>query len=336
MGTEAGRSEQEPGGERPGARRAVGLVAAIATASEDSPSKPEEAHLAAFAASDTGEDASRVLHEAVRRAPLPSLSGLCYEIMGLAWFFGATAGLMLLSMAFDDLSLVRNAVGPLFDLPRVTHPGLVLLVTLPTLVLATRIAAGLGAIASDGVGQRSGANAWRAWKLGRRDMLPSVGIAVQIFGMMASATLVLLAPVVLLSDVVGKETLGLFGVILSGLALTFMLVYGAALGALQELSMASLVRHHRGVGSAILHGWRLMRARPLSSQRMAAAEFSSRLAVVGLAVTAGRAVPGSHGWAYGLATLVFLGALVGGLRCHAWALVYPRIGGLARVLGPGD
>ena len=291
--------------------------------------------MAAFAASDTGEDASRVLRDAVRRAPLPSLSGLCYEIMGLAWFFGVTAGLMLLSMAFDDLSLVRKAVGPLFQVPSVKgHIG-IFLVVIPILVVCVRVAAGLGAIASDGVGQGSGANAWRAWKLGKRDTVSGVGISLQIFGMMAVGTLVLLAPLVFLSNVMDRETLGLFGIVLSGLALAFMLVYGAALGALHELSMASLVRHHRGVGSAILHGWRLMRARPRSSQRMAAAEFASRIIIVGLAITVGRTVAGTvsgtAGWAWGTATLVLLGALVGGLRCHAWSLAYPRIGGLTRV-----
>lgn len=323
-------SSGSPSEGQPRTSKAAGLVAAIASAAdEESKARPEEAHIAAFAASDTGEDASRVLRDAVRRAPLPSLSGLCYEIMGLAWFLGVTAGLMLLSMAFDDLSTVRKAVGPLFHVPSLSGNLEVLLIAVPTLVIAVRIAAGLGAIASDGVGQGSGANAWRAWKLGRRDTIAGVGIALQIFGMMAIATLVLLAPLMCLSSIMGPDTLGLFGVVLAGLALAFMLVYGAALGALQELSMASLVRHHRGVGSAILHGWRLMRARPLSSQRMAAAEFASRIIVVGLAVTVGRTV----GWAWGIGTLVLFGALVGGLRCHAWSLAYPRIGGLTRVPG---
>ncbi|QDV07879.1 hypothetical protein Poly30_34130 [Planctomycetes bacterium Poly30] len=283
--------------------------------------------LAAFAASDTGEDAAHILRDVVGRAPLPSLSGLCFEIMGLAWFLGVTLGLTILSMLFDDLSLVSQAVGPLFTIPNLAEDVEVLAIAIPIVLIALRIAAGLGTIASDGVGQGSGANAWRAWKLGKRDTVAALGIAVQICGMMTTATLVLLTPLVFFASVVGKDTLGLFGVVLSGLALAFMLVYGAALGALQELSMASLVRHHRGVGSAILHGWRLMRARPRSSQRMAAAEFASRILVVGVAIGMGRAA----GWAWGVAMLVLFGALVGGLRCHAWSMAYPRIGGLARV-----
>ncbi|MFT5732864.1 MAG: hypothetical protein ACJAZN_000777 [Planctomycetota bacterium] len=316
--------------------RARGLVAALSAASGTEPAKPAPTpepagagadRLAAFAASDTGEDASRVLRDAVRRAPLPSLSGLCYEIMGLAWFLGVTAGLAVLSLLFDDLSLVSQAVGPLFTIPSVMENVDALLIAIPIVFVAMRIAAGLATIASEGVGQGGGANAWRAWKLGKRATLSSIGIAAQIFGMMTAATLVLLTPLVFFASVVGKDTLGLFGVVLSGLALAFMLVYGAALGALHELSMASLVRHNRGVGSAILHGWRLMRARPLSGQRMAAAEFSSRIIVVGLAVTIGRVA----GWAWGMSVLILFGALVGGLRCHAWSLAYPRIGGLARV-----
>ncbi len=344
---EEGAPMERPRGEST-AERAKGLVAALGASSSGaddpapgspgdaagaapSPSEAEEAHhparLAAFAASDTGEDASRVLRDAVRRAPLPSLSGLCYEVMGLAWFFGVMAGLGVLSLLFDDLSLVSQAVGPLFTVPKVFDDVRIFLVGAPALAICMRIASGLGTIASQGQGQGSGANAWRAWKLGKRDTIASIGIAIQIFGMMASATLVLLAPLVFVATLLGQDTMGLFGVVLSGLALAFMLVYGAALGALQELSMASLVRHHRGVGSAILHGWRLMRARPRSSQRMAAAEFASRIIVVGLAITVGRVA----GWGWGMAQLVLFGALVGGLRCHAWSLAYPRIGGLTRV-----
>lgn len=331
----------DPSEATPTSARARELVSALAAAKghggSDPPDRvapsgdPHQGHasgLAAFAASDTGEDAAHILRDVVGRAPLPSLSGLCFEIMGLAWFLGVTLGLAILAMLFDDVSLVSQAVGPLFTIPNFVEDVEVLIIAIPVVLIALRVAAGLGTIASDGLGQGRGANAWRAWKLGRRDTIASLGIAVQICGMMTAATLVLLTPLVFFASIVGKDTLGLFGVVLSGLALAFMLVYGAALGALQELSMASLVRHHRGVGSAILHGWRLMRARPRSSRRMAAAEFASRVLVVGVAVGMGRAA----GWAWGVAMLVLFGALVGGLRCHAWSMAYPRIGGLARVV----
>ncbi|MEC7233007.1 MAG: hypothetical protein VXW31_08715, partial [Planctomycetota bacterium] len=50
-----------------------------------------------FVGEDNPEEASRVLREALRRAPLPSLSGLAFEIMGLAWVFGGLFGLLCVS-----------------------------------------------------------------------------------------------------------------------------------------------------------------------------------------------------------------------------------------------
>ncbi len=273
---------------------------------------------------DTGEEASRVLRDAARRAPLPSLSGLAFEVMGLAWVFGLVAGLVVLAVLFDEAKLVTSAVGPLFDVPRTRQALSAFVCVAPALFVSTRIAAGLARIASEGRGQGKGANAWRAWRLGRSTQVSAAGVWLQVFGMMTSATIVLLGPVVLLSRIIGEDHLGPLGVVLSGLALTFALVYGAGVGALQELAMASLVRHERGVGSAILHAWRLMRARPSTSRRMAAVEFASRVAIVALALAVGR----TAGWPWGLAQLVLLGALVGGFRCHAWSLTYPRIGGL--------
>ena len=312
-------------------KKAAGLVAALSASAAENPGPRSaeadplaSAPLAAFAASDTGEDASGVLRDVVKRAPFPSFSGLCYEVMGLAWVFGAAMGLVVLSLLFDESNFVRRAVGPLFTVPSPVACAKIAALTLPAILLCVRVAAGLAAITEEGTVQGEGTNALKAWIRGRRTYLAGLGIWLQIFGMMLTATLVLLTPIVYADRMASNETLGVFGVILSGLAASFILVYGAALGALQELSMASLVRHRRGVGSAILHGWRLMRARPRSSQRMAAAEFFSRIAVVAVAIVVGNLV----GWPWGLAQLVLFGALVGGLRCHAWGLAYPKIGGL--------
>lgn len=274
---------------------------------------------------DGAEEASRVVREAVRRAPFPSLSGLAFEIMGLAWVFGALTGFALIASLIAGDPTVSGAVGRILPVPTLQQIGTVLAVAAPIILLCVRIASGYADIASDGVGQGSGANIIRAWKLGRRTQVSALGIWVQVFGMMLMATLVLLGPLVVLRQVVGSEALGPIGVVLSGLALAFALVYGTALGALQELAMASLVRHERGVGSAILHAWRLIRNRRATSGRMALVEMTSRLAIVLVAGTLARYV----GPAWGCAQLVLFGALVGGLRCHAWSLAYPRVGGLA-------
>ena len=59
---------------------------------------------------DSPEEASRVLREALRRAPLPSLSGLAFEIMGLAWVFGGLVGLLCVSALVPVESRVSAAI----------------------------------------------------------------------------------------------------------------------------------------------------------------------------------------------------------------------------------
>lgn len=281
--------------------------------------------LPAVRTTDSTEEASKVVREAVKRAPLPSLSGLAFEIMGLAWVFGALAGIALVSTLFAVEPRVSGALGRIFAVPSPVTVALALIVTFPLVSLSVRIAAGLARIASEGRGQGKGANALQAFRLGRRTQVSAMAIWILIFGMMAAATVVLLGPLVVLSMAVDGDALGPFGVVLSGLALTFALVYGAALGAVQELAMASLVRHERGTGSAILHAWRLIRNRRVTSGRMALVEMVSRVAIV---LVAGVLAEYVGVWAGGAQLLLF-GALVGGLRCQAWSLAYPRVGGLA-------
>lgn len=273
---------------------------------------------------DSPEEASRLLREALRRAPLPSLSGLAFEIMGLAWVFGGALGLLCVSA----LVPVERRVSTTFEslLPGAAPEGLLiwLVAVVSTVLFSVRVAAGLARIASKGKGQSAGANAVRAFRLGGRIQVSAFAVWLQIFGMMACATVVLLAPFVLLSSIVQVEVLRPLWVVLDGLGLTFALCYGAALGAVQELAMASLVRHERGTGSAILHAWRLMRNKRLTASRMAVVEMATRVAIVATAWAVGEL---ASVW-LGIGQLLVFGALVGGLRCQAWALAFPRIGGL--------
>lgn len=276
-------------------------------------------------AEDSPEEASRVVREALRRAPFPSLSGLAFEVMGLAWILGGLLGIVCVSSLVTVERRVSEALGRFLPVPPPGELLLVLALAAPIVALCVRVAAGLGRIASEGRGQGSGANLVQAFALGGRTQIAALAIFLQVFGMMAAATMVLLAPLALLSITVD---LGPFGVVLAGIALTFGLFYGAALGALQELAMASLVRHERGTGSAVLHAWRLMRHKRLTLGRMAMVEMLARVIIVVTAAVLARQV---GTWA-GVAQLLLFGALVGGLRCQAWSLAYPRVGGLA---GPG-
>lgn len=269
-------------------------------------------------------DTTRVFRDAVREAPIPSLAGVAFEAMGLAWVFGALAALTILGAIVDDQAVMSNALARRLEIPSGVGALVFFALAAPLILVATRIGAGLARIAAPGAPEGRRATLRNAWRSGAAVQVSAFGIWLQIFGMMTSATMVLLGPLVILSYVVGPDTLGPFSGILSGLALTLTFVYGAELGALQELATASLVRHRRGVGSAVLHAWRLMKAQPGTSRRKAAGDFAARFAIVAVSL----AVGGSAGPLWGLAQFVVLGALFGAIRCHAWALLYPRIGGL--------
>lgn len=278
----------------------------------------------ATVAAAQGSSERGVLREAIHRARMPSLAGIAYEAMGLAWIFGALAALTILSLVVEDKEVMSSALARRFAVPKGTSAIVFFALAAPLILTATRVGAGLARMAAPGAPKGRKPTARNAWRSGISVQVSAFGIWLQIFGMMASATFVLIGPLVGLSLLIGPEALGPFSGILSGLALTLTFVYGAELGALQELATASLVRHRRGVGSAVLHAWRLMKSKPSESRRKAAADFAARFAVVAGSL----AVAGSMGSGWGLALFVAIAALVGSVRCQAWSLQYPRLGGL--------
>lgn len=275
------------------------------------------------------------LGAAVRGASIPSLAGLAFELSGLAWVFGAAAALIVLGLLAGDPRLMTEALGSWLPVPEpqgagalrvgVLRAGVLLALALPVVLVCARLGAGAARVAiAAGTGEDPPVSLGRAWSEGREVQVSAAGVWLQVFGMMASGTLVLIGPLVALTTFAGQDALGPFSGVLDGLALMLLLVYAAELAALHQLAIASLVRHDRGVGSAVLHGWRLMRAEPRQSRRLAALEFGARALV--LAAAASASVVAGGPW--GLAQLLLLGSLVGSARCRAWSIAYPRMGGL--------
>jgi hypothetical protein len=265
------------------------------------------------------------LGAALRGAAIPSAAGLAFELGGLAWVLGAATALVGLGLLAGDTQLVATALGSGLPMPGPKGAMALLAMALPVVLTCARVGAGAARLARAArSGRDEPVTLARAWTEGRRFQAPAAGVWFQIFGMMASGTFVLIGPLVALTAYVGQEALGPFGVVLSGLALVLTLVYAAELAALHQLAVASLVRNDRGVGSAVLHGWRLMRAAPRRSRRFAALEFAVRALIL---LAAGLAAHLSGpGW--GLLQLFLLGAVVGSARCRAWAIAYPDLGGL--------
>lgn len=269
------------------------------------------------------------LADAIRGAAIPSLAGMAYELSGLAWVLGGAAALTSLAALAGDPELVSDAVGSGVPIPGPLVATGLFLAALPLLLVCSRVGGGAARLSIAPDPERP-TTLLRSWAEGKSVQTSAAAIWIQIFGMMACGTFVLLGPIVALTALVGPETLGPFGVVLSGLALVLTLAYAAELGALHQLALASLVRHDRGVGSAVLHGWRLMRARPEHMRRLAAAEFALRALILIAASFAGYLAGGP----WGLAQLALLASLVGSVRCRAWSLIYPRLGGLSVSSGP--
>lgn len=286
------------------------------------------------------EEASRVVREALGRSPFPSVAGLAFEISGLAWAFGAFAGFCALSHAFRGAasSAAAEGAGALsvtswFDVARIVNEPptaeamlWIAVAAIPLAHVSSRLGAGLARGAAE-AGPRPH-RILRAWRRGGPVQLSALGLWILIAGMMASATVVLFTPLALLSGyATTHEVLAFPHVLLSGLGVAFAIAYGAGLGSVHELAYASLVRNERGVGSAVLHAWRLIRNRRVTSRQLSFAEVSTRVAVIAAAVAVGRhAAP----WA-GVVTLVVLGAIAGGVRAQAWSITYGRLGGLGRI-----
>lgn len=271
------------------------------------------------------------LSDALRGAAIPSVAGMAYELSGLAWVLGGAAALTALAALAGDAELVSETVGSGLPIPGPVVATGLFLAALPMLMICSRVGGGVARLSIDPDPERP-ATLFRAWAEGKSVQTSAAAIWCQIFGMMASGTFILLGPLVALTALVGPEALGPFGVILSGLALVLTLAYAAELGALHQLALASLVRHDRGVGSAVLHGWRLMRARPEHMRRLAAAEFALRALTLLLAGLASYLAGGP----WGLVQLALLASLVGSIRCRAWSLIYPRLGGLSATAGPRE
>jgi hypothetical protein len=110
-------------------------------------------------------------------------------------------------------------------------------------------------------------------------------------------------------------------------------IYGFLLSVLFQLSLHSLVRNRRGVGSALLHAWRIARNDPFATTR--AVLVDAVLYVTVLAVHGVVWLAWSLSGELVLLLLVPLSlcieAIVGGTRCAYWSSAYEGLGGISTV-----
>lgn len=284
------------------------------------------------------------LSAAARRAGRPGsvwLGGIAYQLVVLGWFSGAAVAGPVLRGSFMDVRGSFLETGPLrwrwlpgleqmiLSLQRDPQGALLLL---PVVLILFRVAGGLARVAaperwSEG-GRRPG---WgRLWRGGKGLTVSGFALWLQFLLMMFGATLLFIGPAQLFVSFVHLDEIGALTAILSGVLLALLLVYSFLLSVLFQIALHSLVANKRGVGSAVLHAWRIAKNDPMGAARAAAADAVLTVTIIGLqiglmSIAALLHLPATLLW---ISLLGLLG-LAGVVRCGFWAQVYRTLGGIS-------
>lgn len=263
------------------------------------------------------------------KAPHRWPAGLCYQFLALGWALGIAAAVPVVVRvvspeAANTLGIAALRSDSAFD--ALTHDQWSVFAVV-LLGLALRLAPGLARSLFFGEGQRP---IERTYHLGRGFALSSAAIWIQVvLTMLVASTLaVLIASTGL--RIVGSDPDGPLPKVVAGVTLGFLCAYGATLGALYHLALASLVRHRRGAGSALLHAWRLVRSQPSGAARAVALEGALYAAVAYLEWFLPQVLRLG-----GLSTLVVL-SVSGLARAGFWSRTYHAFGGVEPVPPTGD
>jgi hypothetical protein len=202
-----------------------------------------------------------------------------------------------------------------------------------------------------GLARISPAEAWRAargarraptlratWRAGRGLTFACFGLWVQLAFMMVCAIGLSLGPALvverLMGGVAGQSVPGvlLFGLFV-GPFVASLVIYTAVLSVLLQLALHSLIQNRRGVGSALIHAWRIARNDPWATGRAVLVDFVLWLSVIVLTtgVTMALAMTCILSWLVPVAWIA-LNGFAGVTRAGYWSRAYRSLGGL----GPED
>lgn len=287
-----------------------------------------------------------VLAEAARQAGRPGtvwVAGIAYQLVVLGWFSGAVVAGPVLRESFVEAGEAFSTVGPVRWrwLPGLEQMVLALreepgsaLVLVPLALVLFRAAAGLASLSPperwrEARRGRRGPGLWRAWRGGKGLTRSGLGLWVQFLLMMFGATLLFIGPAQLFVRFVHLDEIGALTAVLSGVLIGLLLVYSFLLSILFQIALHSLVANRRGVGSALLHAWRIARNDPMGAGRAAVGDAVLTATVsaiqIGLTIlTAKLGLPEALLWV----PLVGLLGFGGVARCAFWARVYRILGGI--------
>ena len=204
-----------------------------------------------------------------------------------------------------------------------------LVVTMPLF----RLAAGLARLTSPGSwAETSNDNGHptisKVWLAGKGLTLSSCGLQIQVALMFILAIVLCAGPVYFVMEHVGIGG-DIAVLIVASPVFLLLVIYGAVLSSLMQLALHSLAQNHRGVASAMLHAWRLLRRDVWMTARTMAVDSILILSIF-LLLSALHFVGGESC----LVVLVLpahfaLLGFAGVARAGFWALAYRALGGLS-------
>lgn len=285
---------------------------------------------------------AETLGQAGRRAGRPGgfwLAGIAYHFLSFGWAFGVVLAMPMVDQFAPDMPWRRLAEltgGSL--LSRVALGGwLGWIMILPLALAMFRVAGGLARVAPLERWQTAAQESRRAHPRLRRILREGRGTTraagllwLQVLLMMALATAALVLPAWAVLSNMGFSGWSPLSAVVTGLAVALASLYGFLLGILFQLALHSMVRNRRGVGSALLHAWRLVRNDPAAAARAATMDAVLQfVATIGLVAAGlvGQFIPQLVPASFLAQAMIY--ACTGCVRCLYWSRVYEELGGLS-------
>jgi len=268
------------------------------------------------------------LGEAARQAGPPGLiwiTGLVYPSLGLGFDkIGEYRVRVADGGVRRDLGLSVRSFLPYLDDPGF-WTGLGLVVVFSPLVM--RLVAGLARISTPSVWHertlaRRTPKLRDAWSAGKGRALASLGLYLQLLLMVVITAAILIVPPFFFLRGTGLPEESFVFFLLLGPFIAVWLIYGLMLSVVYQLALHSLAQNDRGVTSAVVHAWRIVRNDPWATARSVLVDlvlyvfqFAAALMLAATCV--------------GIPLVVPLVGFVGVTRAAYWARAYRALGGLS-------
>jgi hypothetical protein len=289
------------------------------------------------------------LAESARQAGHPGwvwVAGFFYPTLTLGLDLGWDSPLMVsINSAINSLSPADEAAGAIAKLMKLLPMGALLVFFVsPCLGIFFlpffRLIAGLARLgparAWDGArGTRGTPRLRTVWKAGSGLVLSTFGLWLQLALMFGAALLVGSLPASILATAIENPTGNPASVVLTGAIIVPILVilmsYALTLSVLNQLALHSLAHNRRGVYSALLHGWRIMRNDPWATARAVMVDLVLFLTILMAwrMFTGFSELFGQAGHVLASIAKVLLTSFAGVARAGYWARAYRALGGLS-------